>query len=271
MTKSVWDVIIIYSVHSRPRIGRPREVWGKSHMEFFDIHSHILCGVDDGARTEEDMHRMLRAAYEDGIRAICLTPHYSPYLFGDTSASSERAFERLKVYAEEVFPDMQLYLGHELGYHDSCIQPLNDGRCRTMGGSRYLLVDFPAGVGFFELRNAMERLLRMGYRPILAHAERYRTLAHRFGWVEDFIDAGGLIQLNATSAVGAFGNFSKKQWVKFVKRGLVHTIGSDAHNLTDRPPKMSVCIPILEKYCTPEQIYALTWKNAERILQNDRL
>lgn len=240
-------------------------------MAFFDIHTHILCGVDDGARTEEEMHGMLRAAYEDGTRAICLTPHYSPYLFGDTSASSERAFERLRIYAEEEYPDLELYLGHELGYHESCVQALNDGRCRTLGGSRYLLVDFPAGVGFFELRSAMDRLLRMGYCPVLAHAERYRALGHRLGWVREFVENGGLVQLNATSAVGAFGGFSKRQWVKFVKHRLVHVIGSDGHNLDSRPPKMSACLPMLEKYCTPEEIGSLMWKNAQTLLHNGRI
>ena len=240
-------------------------------MTFFDLHTHILCGVDDGARTEQEMHEMLRIAYEDGTRGVCLTPHYSPYLFGDTSASSERAFERLREYAAEEYPDLELYLGHELGYHESCVQALNDGRCRTLANSRYLLVDFPSAVGFFELRAAMERLLRMGYRPVLAHAERYRALAHRLRWVRDFMEEGGLVQLNAASAVGDFGGFCQRQWKKFVKNGLVHVIASDGHNTDSRRPCISVCLPALEKYCTPEQIDRLTRANALALVQNARI
>ena len=237
-------------------------------MAFFDMHTHILCGVDDGAGTEQEMREMLRVAYEDGTRAICLTPHYSPYLFGDTSASSTRAYERLCEYAAEEYPDLALYLGNELGYHEACIQALNDGRCRTLGGSRYLLVDFPAFVGFFELRSGVERLLRMGYRPVLAHAERYRALRHRLGWVRELIENGGLIQLNAGSAVGDYGPFDCRQWKKFVKYGLVHVISSDGHDADTRAPRMSVCLPVLKKYCTPEEIERLTWSNALTILQN---
>ena len=64
--------------------------------QFFDLHSHMLCGVDDGAKTVEEMFSMLEMAYEDGIRAICLTPHYSPYLFGDTFEKSAESCEILK-------------------------------------------------------------------------------------------------------------------------------------------------------------------------------
>ena len=240
-------------------------------MAFFDLHTHILCGVDDGARTEQETREMLRMAYEDGARAICLTPHFSPYLFGDTSASSERAFERLREYAAAEYPDLLLYLGHELGYHESCVQALNDGRCRTLAGSRYLLVDFPSSVGFFELRGGMERLLRMGYRPILAHAERYRALRHRLGWVGEFVESGGLVQLNAGSAIGECGGACRRQWIRLVRRGLVHFIGSDGHNTDTRPPLVSVCLPLLSQYCTPEVVADLTWNNARAVMENGRV
>ena len=241
---------------------------GGGCMAFFDLHTHMLCGVDDGAATEQDMHEMLRIAYEDGTRAICLTPHYSPYLFGDTSAASERAFERLREYAAERYPDLTLYLGHELGYHDTCVQALNDGRCRTLNGSRYLLVDFPAPVGFSELREALERLLRIGYRPVLAHAERYRSLWNRIGWLRGFVESGGVVQLNAGSAAGAYGRFEKRQWKRFLKHGLVQVVSSDGHNTVTRTPQMSVCLPMLEKFCTPEEIEKLTWSNALTIVNN---
>ena len=68
---------------------------------FFDLHSHMLYGVDDGAKNREMMFAMLEMAYADGTRALCLTPHYSPYLFGDTYAQSERAFRILQDYVAE--------------------------------------------------------------------------------------------------------------------------------------------------------------------------
>ena len=238
---------------------------------FFDLHTHLLCGVDDGAKTPEEMYAMLEMAYQDGTRAMCLTPHFSPYLFGDTSRASEESFRLLRAYAAERHPDMKLFLGHELGYHASCIQALNDGTCRTLGKSRYLLVDFPEAVNFFEIQTAMNQLQRMGYHPVLAHTERYRSLFSHMGWVREFVAGGGLVQLNASSICGAWGTVAKMQWKRLIKEGLAHIISSDGHNLTKRQPKMSVCLPYLQKHCDARTIRTLTWDNACRVIRDETL
>ena len=239
--------------------------------QFFDLHSHMLYGVDDGAKNREMMFAMLEMAYADGTRALCLTPHYSPYLFGDTYAQSERAFGILQDYVAQRHPDMQLFLGHELGYHNGCIGALSDGVCRTIAGSRYVLVDFPEKVNFFELSTAINQLRSMGFRPILAHTERYRCLFSKFGWVRSFVDEGGVVQVNAGSACGDWGTLVKMQWKKLVRSGLAHIVSSDGHNLTTRPPRMSVCMDLLNKYCPPDVVRELTWDNAWRVVQDQNV
>ncbi len=236
---------------------------------FFDLHSHLLFGVDDGAKTKEEMFAMLDTAYADGTRALCLTPHFSPYLFGDTYQSSQEAFGVLKDYAEKTYPDMELFLGHELGYFDACTEALRQGRCRTLNGSRYLLVDFPEDVGFFEIRNAVNRLRGEGYVPVLAHTERYPCLTDKLDWVEAFCRDGGLVQVNASSAVGGWGRCAKGQWKKLIKGGLVHIVSSDGHNMTTRQPRISVCLPLLTRWCKPDAVRALTWDNAWRVVHDE--
>ena len=236
---------------------------------FFDLHSHMLCGVDDGAKTVEEMFSMLEMAYEDGIRAICLTPHYSPYLFGDTFEKSAESFQILKKYVSEKHPDMRIFIGHELGYHRSGLDALNDGVCRSIAGSRYVLVDFPEAIEFFEIQGAMAQLQRAGYFPILAHTERYRSLFRQIKWIEEFVENGGVVQVNASSVNGAWGRGAQKQWKKLIRRGLVHIIASDAHNLTTRPPLISVCMPFLQKHCDAHTIRALTWDNPCRVVRDE--
>ena len=238
---------------------------------FFDLHSHMLCGVDDGAKTPEEMYAMLEMAYADGIRALCLTPHYSPYLFGETCEKSQASFALLEAYVAEKHPDMQLFLGHELGYHHSCLEALEDGRCRTIAGSRYVLVDFFEQVELYELQKAMDQLLGSGYFPILAHTERYRCLIKNLDWVESFVGRGGVIQVNASSIVGAWDFCAKKQWKKLFKKNLIHVISTDAHNLTSRSPSLSVCMPYLEKHCSEEWMRELVWENAQKIVNNERI
>lgn len=236
---------------------------------FFDLHCHMLCGVDDGAKDEEEMHAMLDMAYADGTRALCLTPHYTPYLFGETTEESARVYAELRQYAARKYPDLHLFLGHELGYHGSCLDALNDGRCRSVAESRYVLVDFPENVSFYEICNAMNRLQQAGYRTILAHTERYRCLFTHFAWICEFVENGGIVQVNAASATGQAGTVAKMQWKKLIKRGIAHIVSSDGHNLSTRQPKISVCVKYLKKYCSPEYFRALTWDNACRVVRDE--
>ena len=238
---------------------------------YFDLHTHLLCGVDDGATSEKEMFAMLDMAYADGTGAICLTPHFSPYLFGDTYESSQAAFEVLREYAEKTYPNLKLFLGHELGYYDGCIEALDRGKCRTLAGSRYVLVDFPEDVEFFQIECAIGRLRSAGYRPVLAHAERYRCLAAHMAWVTEFHESGGVVQVNAADVVGGWGRSAKALWKKLVREHLVDIVSSDGHNLTSRQPKMSVCMDFLSRYCDAEQVRALTWGNAWRVVRDEPL
>lgn len=240
-------------------------------IRFFDLHSHMLCGVDDGASDQTQMFEMLEVSYNDGVRAICLTPHFTPYLYGDTFESSEKSFALLKEYAQQSHPDMQLFLGHELGYHSGCLDALHSGRCRSLAGSRYVLMDFPADVDFFEIDNAIDILLRDGYIPVLAHTERYISLHKRISWIETFVDQGGVIQINASSVRGDWGTNVQRQWIKLLRDGLVHVISSDAHDLSERPPLMSVCMGYLEKNYGKEVIQNLVWENAWKIVRDEPL
>ena len=237
--------------------------------QFFDLHSHMLCGVDDGAKSAEEMYSMLESAYADGIRAICLTPHYSPYLFGDTLDSSAKAFALLQQYVSEKHPDMRLFLGHELGCHHGAVAALDTGRCRCIAGSRYVLVDFLETAEFFEIQHGIESLRAAGYFPILAHTERYRCLFCRFGWIKEFVSSGGLVQVNASSVNGSWGRGAARQWKKLIRKKLVHIVSTDAHNLTTRPPLMSVCIPFLQKHCDAQTLRRLTWDNACRVVRDE--
>ncbi len=238
-------------------------------MPFFDIHSHMLAGVDDGARDDTMMYAMLDMAYEDGTRALCLTPHYSPYLFGNTSESSQKAFERLKAYAAEKYPDLLLFLGHELGFFGGAAEALASGKCRTLNGTSCILVDFPESVEGYEIKQATERLLALGYKVILAHVERYTSLYDEFEWLQHFVfEKGGMLQINASSVTGAWGSGAKKQCKKLLKAYLVQFIGSDGHNLTTRPPLVSVCMKFLNKHCEERYVADLVWNNAMRLLRD---
>lgn len=206
-------------------------------MFYTDIHSHMLCGVDDGATDEQMMRQMLDAAYRDGTRTLCLTPHFHPVYYGDNKNSSADAFARLSAYAREKYPDMRLSLANELGYYTDCIPAIAGGACRLIGG-KYLLMDFLPATPLFTIRYAMEEVLAHGYHVLLAHIDRYEALEGEEALLSDWEMRGARFQVNASAFARRADRRDRRIVKKLMKHALVHVVASDAHNLTTRPPSL---------------------------------
>lgn len=236
-------------------------------MELTDMHCHMLFGVDDGPKTEDDMYRMVEAAYADGVRAICLTPHYHPGYFGENAGAADRALALLHHYAEQHCPHLRLFLGNELRYSQDCLSWLEEGRCRTMNQTRHVLVDFAQQESEGAILAAVEQLLNAGYIPILAHAERYRNLAVRRRRLSRLRENGVLIQVDAQSLFGYFG--LRAQWrCKAILAGkLADLVASDAHDPGRRPPLLSKSYRYIAQRQGTAYAEAVCCKNAWRLLQ----
>lgn len=124
-------------------------------MFFTDIHIHALYGVDDGAKTEAEMQAIVDASYADGIRTLCVTPHFHPGYFGDNENHAETAYQRLEAYIQQKYPDMELYRGNELRYSRNCVSWLNSRSCHTLNGTQYVLVDFSEAVEAQKISRAL--------------------------------------------------------------------------------------------------------------------
>lgn len=208
---------------------------------FVDIHSHILFGVDDGAETPAVSARMLEAAYRDGVRGICCTPHfYNPMVPRPKKAVGEdESFSRLAAYVREKYPDMRLWRGNEIFYHHDCIDDLTAGRCRSLGDGRYVLVEFFPDEDRSKIRSSLLSLIGSGYMPVLAHVERYSELLGRVSDVRELHEDGTVISVNARSVVGECGRQCKHFISKLMKAGLVQIVASDAHDVELRSPILS--------------------------------
>ncbi|MDY4898176.1 MAG: CpsB/CapC family capsule biosynthesis tyrosine phosphatase [Eubacteriales bacterium] len=235
-------------------------------LHYTDIHCHMLSGTDDGARTDEEMFAMLDAAYASGTRSICLTPHFNPMRFGDNRERGERAYEKLCAYAHEKYPDMYLSLGNELFYHFGCTDRLNEKSCRTLGGSRYVLVEFDFGTSMYEMERALKDLLSSGYIPVFAHVERYGAVKPPFRELERLKDMGVLIQINSTSLCGGWGRGIQRKTVKLLRRFLPDILAGDAHDTVFRHPRLDECEQILTGMFGTEYTRALMCDNPAKII-----
>ena len=238
-------------------------------MQFADIHNHILFGADDGAGTEAEMHQILDASYADGVRHLCFTPHYHPEYFGEHQAQIDAAFAQAKSYCAERYPDLRLYLGSELRYERSCLEWLEQGRCQTLNGTEYLLVDFLYPEPAENILNAMLRVLNAGYTPVLAHVERYEKFHRDLREIDRLKAWGVILQVDAQSPLGGLGHGSKVRARRLLNAGAVDLIASDAHSLTGRPPQLSDCFVFVSKKYGEDYASRLFLEEPLRILQTE--
>lgn len=214
---------------------------------YTDIHTHILHSTDDGPVSKDEMLEMLELAYNDGVRILCATPHFSYSFYGDNSSHADAAFSELTEAAKSRFPDMKIVRGNEIFYHDSCVEHLSSGACRTLNGTKYILVDFSSGEESYVIVNAMKKLIGIGYKPILAHPERYLCFKYKAEKIKPLKDFGVLIQINAQSVLGMNGKKPQKMCKKLIKLGLCDIVASDSHNIYSRKCCMQKAAEYLKK------------------------
>ena len=212
---------------------------------FVDLHCHTLFRLDDGARDEEIMKSMLETAYKDGIRHICFTPHFKIYEF-DSEESIYIHMQRIKKrydvaceYTKANYPNLELYLGNEIMYHNDIADSLSSKKCSFLGDSSYALVEFEPNCSAYEIENSILRLLRKGIRPLIAHIERYSAINKDPSLLTTLKEHGALLQVNARSVTRfKFGKIARLLKNAF-KKGLVDVVASDAHNNSSLPPRLS--------------------------------
>ncbi len=233
-----------------------------------DIHSHILPGVDDGSDCLESSLQMLRIAALDQISHIILTPHNKP---AHRNVSPRRIVERMEELQgklNEGGMDIVLYAGNELYYRGGLVQELDDGEAMTLAGSHYVLVEFSPSAEYGYIRNGIYSLQMGGYRPILAHVERYRDVCVKPDRIGELAAMGCYIQVNAGSIMGRYGYGTRKLAGRLLKKGLVHFVATDAHDTGKRSPKIADCAAYIAGRYGEGYAKELLWDNPLRVLHD---
>lgn len=236
-----------------------------------DIHCHMLPRLDDGAESFEESVQMLKIAFKEGIRTICLTPHYMPERWKPRPDKAKEYQKYLQRYARQLNEDIKIYLGNELYYWQGALEDLKSGTCLTLNESRYVLVEFAPGYPYQELVRGLNSLMSGGYIPILAHIERYTGILGKVERVEEIRQRGVLIQVNASSVLGTSGAAAKRFVRKLLKKELVHVICTDAHSHGHRAPYIMECVQYVTKHYGERYAEQLFCENAEKILRDEKV
>lgn len=213
---------------------------------YWDIHNHILPGLDDGASCMEETYDLIQEEYRQGIRDIIFTPHYRPGMFQVGADEREMVYRESSAQLQKDFPDMRFFLGCECFVHEGMDRKLSDSRYR-MADTSVVLTEFHRGIPFPELQQWIWRIIQWGYHPVIAHAERYRCLYQRETAMMRLRREGAYVQVNAGSILGRDGRRIKHFCIRALQTGQVDFIASDAHNMDSRPVELSVCRKYTEK------------------------
>ena len=195
-----------------------------------DRHSHILPEVDDGMRTIADSLEALHAYERMGVADLWLTPHIMED-YPNTTADLRARFNELceAYHAEAGEQPVRLHLAAEYMLDTLFARRLAAADLLTLDTDRHLLVETSYFNPPVDLDSMLSDIASAGYRPVLAHPERYMYMASAD--YDRLHNAGVRFQLNIVSAAGAYGPEVAKRASMLLRRGYYHMAGTDIHSL----------------------------------------
>lgn len=215
-------------------------------MNYYDMHSHILPGVDDGAGSVKTSLKLINMLVNDGVMNISLTPHFytNQESLEDFLVKRNNAFEELK---NNIPKNVSLCLGAEVYVTQFLFNNL-DLSPICYGASKYILSEFPYHM-YFDSDSA-DLLFRIkdnyGLIPVIPHVERYENLFSDEKTLEELVKSGIVIQTNVSSFTGFL---QKRRLIKYINNGLIHILGTDSHSVNHGNPEeyIKTCKLIQEK------------------------
>lgn len=237
-------------------------------MDLIDIHSHILYGVDDGAKDLYESLEMAMVAQNDGISIVVATPHVLP---GNSSLSKREILKRvewLNIDLDKRRLDLIVLPGAEYRLDPNLPQGLTSSELLTINNAkRHLLIELPSSLIPPNTESILYEIQLQGVTPIIAHPERNAYLTKHPEVLTAFIERGILNQITSSSITGLFGQEVQKTALKIIGNGEAHILASDGHSPAGRAPLLSKAYQQIERKWGRELAYALCYDNPRRIIE----
>lgn len=211
---------------------------------------------------------MLKLEYAEGVRHIIATPHFRFNMFETPLEKVQAEFAALKEEAKNIGEDgIDMYLGCEFHVNMNMAEMLREKKVLTMAGSRYVLVEFSGPAEQSQIRERLYSLISIGYKPIIAHVERCAKLRSDVNFVEEMVEMGARIQVNAESIMGKEGFGTKRFCNKLMKEDLLHFVGTDCHGSSFRVPKLKDAYNIIARKMGEDYAEQIFIDNPARIIK----
>ena len=234
----------------------------------FDLHSHILPGLDDGAKSMREAIEMLRVAAEDGTRAILATPHSKDVQEPSAHRQVSDSIETLRSEARNGGIEIDILLGMENHLTPDLPYLVEKGEGYPINGHGYILVELPFHSYPDYVDDVLSELLLNGYKPIVAHPERQESIQRDLSIMERLVERGIMGQVTSTSITGRFGPDVLQFARTLMERDLVHLIASDCHRPTGpRSPAMSAAVEEAARLVGADRATAMSVSIPQAILE----
>lgn len=233
-----------------------------------DIHTHILPGLDDGARDMDDSLAMAEVALKSGVHTVVATSHantggyfreYGPEVYEERLQAFRRALE------QEGMP-LTVLSGMEIFTTEDVPELIEDGRLIPINHTSFFLMEFAFGIEDFEMDQMLGNVLAMGLTPVIAHPERYACVQESPERVNGWMKKGCLAQINRGSVFGRFGGRAKECADALLEQRWVTCIASDAHKPYERTPYMADIKEYMEERFSYRYSRELLYENPRKIL-----
>lgn len=195
-----------------------------------DLHSHLLPGLDDGAKHIDDSLQMITTFYHLGYRKLITTPHVQTDIYKNTSKEILQSLDALRKAIATQGLDIQIEAAAEYFIDFDFQKNLKKERLLTFGDN-YLLVEFSYYTPPNNLSEVLFQLQLKKYKIVLAHPERYAYWHNNLGNYVGLKDRGILFQMNINSLNGHYSMPVKKMAETLIKNNMVDFVGSDAHRI----------------------------------------
>ena len=208
-----------------------------------DIHTHVLPGVDDGVRSEDEAIEFARVAVADGVRTLVATPHCREGFFVNERAQVLDAVAALRTLLAVSGVALELLPGAEVHLCEDLVARVRDGRAPTLADNgKTLLLELSMSQYPVEIERVVFELRLAGLVVVFAHPERIRFFQDDVARYETLVRQGSYGQITTGSLLGQFGEPTRRFSEQLVRRRLVHVIASDSHNVRGRPPTLRAAV-----------------------------
>jgi len=238
-----------------------------------DIHTHILPGLDDGAKNIHDSIQIAEMAVADGIQKVIATPHLfrgteSPL---DWSLVQEKRDSLDKALKEQGI-DLEIFLGAEVHISHDLVERIKQYRSHlVLNRSSYMLVEFPSDHIFSGIKCVFFELMTKGITPIIAHPERNSVFQRNAGLLYELCQKGALCQINSGSILGTYGSRVREAVFTFLRMNVVHFLSTDCHNTRNLVPNLSSAVQQIQEQFGDQVALALVEDNPLAVLEDRNL